>query len=60
MCGCECRSRSQATPSGGGDPRFSGLWQEPTRAERKELLEAFRKRLEDRLAEVKDDLSKLE
>ncbi len=58
MCGCECRAESQATPAGGGEPRFSQLWQEPTRQERRAILEAFQKRLEDRLAEVKDQLSK--
>jgi hypothetical protein len=52
MCGCECRTESQATRAA-GDPRFSTLWQEPTRSERKAVLEAFQKRLEERLAEVK-------
>jgi hypothetical protein len=50
---------SRATPAGGGDPQFSQLWQEPTRQERRAVLESFQKRLEDRLAEVKDQLSKL-
>ncbi len=59
MCGCECRAESQAKPVGRGDPRFSQLWQEPTRQERRTILKSFQKRLEDRLAEVKDQLSKL-
>ncbi len=57
MCGCECRPAARS--ASGGDPRFFQLWQEPTREERNETLTAFQKRLEDRLAEVKDQLSKL-
>jgi hypothetical protein len=55
MCGCECRAEFLATPA----PRFWQLWQEPTRRERRAILESFQKRLEDRLAEVKDELPTL-
>ena len=58
MCGCERRTKSEATPAT-DDRQFSTLWQEPTPSERKAVLVAFQKRLEERLAEVNEHLSEL-
>ncbi len=47
-----------------GPPPWAGYWggpfaEPPTKAERKEWLEARRERLQERLADVDDELSKL-
>lgn len=48
---------------GYGPPRWAWHWgwpfAGPTKAERKEWLEALKKHLEERLAEVNEELSKL-
>ena len=39
--------------------RYGWRYAEPTKAERKDALEAFKKHLEERLADVNDELGKL-
>jgi hypothetical protein len=57
-CGCSCDSGEPAR-RGGVEDQFLRAWLEPTRSERKEFLEAFKKRLEERLAEVEEELRRL-
>jgi hypothetical protein len=59
MCGCTCGCDSGAFPEGRGRERFIRPWLEPTKAERKEGLEAFKKRLEGKLADVDEELRRL-
>lgn len=44
---------------GYGPPPWAWCWYGPTKAERKEWLEALKKRLEERLADINEELSKL-
>ncbi len=71
-CGCqgEARFERHGRGRGYGPPPWAGRgWETgpgfgwpfggPTKAERKESLEAFKKHLEERLADVNDELGKL-
>jgi hypothetical protein len=60
MCGCRCGCGQERVPEGKDSAaRFVGAWLEPTKAERKEAVEAFKKRLEEKLADVDEELRKL-
>ncbi len=63
---CCCADVTEFAPRerGYGPPPWAGYWggpfaEPPTKAERKEWLEARRKRLQERLADVDDELGKL-
>ena len=69
-CGCESELASTGHGRGRGFAARSqagrgcgcrGGWghDEPTKEERKESLESFKKHLEERLADVNDEISKL-
>jgi hypothetical protein len=69
-CGCESELASTGHAWGRGFAARSqagrgcgcrGGWshEEPTNEERKEALESFKKHLEERLADVNDEISKL-
>ncbi len=68
MCGdCSCGGsrgygHGPGREAGSGyepEPHFGRLYGGPTKSERKEWLEGFKKHLEERLSEVNEDLSKL-
>lgn len=70
MCGCQCyadepgpaHERSWAHGHRYGPPPWARFWwggYGPTKTERKESLEAFKKHLEERLAEVAEELGRL-
>lgn len=63
---CRCCGEISESASGGreyGPPAWAGRWDwllgEPTKGERREWLEAYKKRLQERLADVDDELNKL-
>ncbi len=56
MSGYECCCGPGAVAEGRGGARFTRPWLEPTKAEQKEGLEAFKKRLEEKLADVDEEL----